>query len=348
MKERYVNRAISELAKRTSFLPKGEVETLYFGGGTPSQLSLNQIERIMQAVSQQYSLLSEAEVTFEANPDDVTPDWAQQIKILGVNRVSLGVQSFNDATLQMLNRRHTAKQAIEAVETLANAGISNLSIDLIYGLPQQTEEQFSYDLQQAFSLPITHLSSYALSIEEGTILARKVAQSELKVASEQSYVNEYELLRQQAHSKGFEHYEISNFALPHYESKHNSGYWDGTPYIGIGPGAHSYDGNALRQYNKPDLKGYLNQPTFPIEMEHLSSEELFNETVFTSLRTSKGLSLQKMTERFPVSWKEELMKAAEPHIHEGLLLLNGDRLSLAPHAIIISDSLISDLMRVSE
>lgn len=346
VRHEYVNAACAELANRTSYLADRHIQSIYFGGGTPSQLQIKEIAILLDSINKHYDIDTNAEITLEANPDDVTPDFAHNLRNLGFNRVSLGVQSFNDRILKMLNRRHDAATAQDAVHTLQQAGLDNISIDLIYGLPTQQLQDFSSDLQKAFSLPIKHLSTYALSIEQGTLLQRKIQSNELAETDEDTFIAEYEIMMQQAHAHGFEHYEISNFALPGFESRHNSGYWNNTPYLGIGPGAHSFNGTDERQYNEPNLGKYISAAGLPPHtIEHLTLSDQFDEQVFTSLRTRRGLSLKNLEKRFGEAWLKDLKRAAQKHIISGNLTLNNNTLCLTRKGIMTSNDIISDLMR---
>ena len=346
VRHEYVNAACAELANRTSYLADRHIQSIYFGGGTPSQLQIKEIAILLDSINKHYDIDTNAEITLEANPDDVTPDFAHNLRNLGFNRISLGIQSFNDQILKMLNRRHDAATAQDAVRTLQQAGLDNISIDLIYGLPTQQLQDFSSDLQKAFSLPIKHLSTYALSIEQGTLLQRKIQSNELAETDEDTFIVEYEIMMQQAHAHGFEHYEISNFALPGFESRHNSGYWNNTPYLGIGPGAHSFNGTDERQYNEPNLGKYISAAGVPPHtIEHLTLSDQFDEQVFTSLRTRKGLSLKNLEKRFGKAWLEDLKRAAQKHISSGSLTFNSDTLCLTRKGIMTSNDIISDLMR---
>lgn len=346
VRHEYVNAACAELANRKSYLADRHIQSIYFGGGTPSQLQIKEIALLLDSINKHYDIDTNAEITLEANPDDVTPDFAHNLRNLGFNRVSLGVQSFNDQILKMLNRRHDAATAQKAVHTLQQAGLDNISIDLIYGLPTQQLQNFSSDLQKAFSLPIKHLSTYALSIEQGTLLQRKIQSNELAETDEDTFIAEYEIMMQQAHAHGFEHYEISNFALPGFESRHNSGYWNNTPYLGIGPGAHSFNGTDERQYNEPNLGKYISAAGLPPHtIEHLTLSDQFDEQIFTSLRTRKGLSLKTLEKRFGEAWLEDLKRAAQKHIISGNLSINNNTLCLTRKGIMTSNDIISDLMR---
>lgn len=346
VRHEYVNAACAELANRTTYLADRHIQSIYFGGGTPSQLQIKEIALLLDSINKHYDIDTNAEITLEANPDDVTPDFAHNLRNLGFNRISLGVQSFNDQILKMLNRRHDAATAQDAVHTLQQAGLDNISIDLIYGLPTQLLQDFSSDLQKAFSLPIKHLSTYALSIEQGTLLQRKIQSNELAETDEDTFIAEYEIMMQQAHAHGFEHYEISNFALPGFASRHNSGYWNNTPYLGIGPGAHSFNGTDERQYNEPNLGKYISAAGVPPHtIEHLTLSDQFDEQIFTSLRTRKGLSLKTLEKRFGEAWLEDLKRAAQKHIISGNLSINNNTLCLTRKGIMTSNDIISDLMR---
>ena len=346
VRAQYVEAACNEIKLRTHYLPSSNIRTIYFGGGTPSQLAPKEIEMLLDSVFKYYQVDNNAEITLECNPDDINKTFIQNIKRLGINRVSLGVQSFDNDILHLLNRRHNAQEAINAVEMLCRNGIENISIDLIYGLPRQTCHSFAHDVEQAFSLPIKHLSSYALSVEQGTALDKKIERNELKTANEETFVKEYSLLMQQAELHGFNHYEISNFALPGFESKHNSGYWDGTPYLGIGPGAHSFDGSN-RQYNLPSLAEYIAQLSLgkvPHTTEVLDENERFDEWIFVSLRTSKGLSLSLTEQKFGKQLLSYLLNNARRHIEAGRIIQKDDYLSIARPYIMVSNDIISDLM----
>lgn len=343
-KDQYVRAVCQELMTRADEIPSHAISSIYFGGGTPSRLRVDQINAILEQIHEQYIVDTDAEITLEANPDDITSALVRDLRSIGINRVSLGVQSFDDQVLRMLNRRHDAIGAIRAVETLAKEGLDNVSIDLIYGLPRQTEQMFSADLDKAFSLPIRHLSSYALSVEPGTAISHMLQRGDFALPTEETSVNEYERLMKMAQLNGFEHYEISNFALPGYHSRHNFGYWNCTPYIGVGPGAHSFHGN-LRRYNLPDLAHYVKSAGQPShEMESLSIDEQYDELVFTSLRTQRGLSVGRVLSKFGKERYDYLMKSATPHLHSGRLILADGYLRISKESIMISDDIMSDLM----
>ena len=347
-KEKYVDKACLEIEQRAHELPSAPLRSVYFGGGTPSLLTPRQLGNLLEVVSQHYTLSSDTEVTLEGNPDDITVDKVRLWRNLGINRVSLGVQSLHDETLRLLRRRHTAAQVVKAVDCLVQGGIENVSIDLIYGLPGQTLHQWTADLDAAFRLPVTHISSYALSVEEGTALHAMLKANRIEIVNDELYLSEYELLMDKAREHHFNHYEVSNFAIDGHQSRHNSGYWEGVPYVGIGPGAHSYDGLQTRRYNLPDLKRYVaDAEDIPFESEQLSLRERFNEQVFTSLRTSRGLDVAALLRDYPHDWVDDLKEAAHSHIAGGRLHYKADgRLCLTRSGLFVSDDVMSDFMEV--
>ena len=347
LKEHYIQTACEEIINRCHELDNAPLQSVYIGGGTPSQLEVKQLAQLLATVHDAFELSNNVEITIEANPDDVTADFVKGIKALGINRMSLGVQSFDDSILRIINRRHSAREACQAVDTIYNCGIENISIDLIYGLPTQTISQFGSDLKCAFQLPIKHLSSYALSVEEGTVLDSMIRKGELCPTDESLYIEAYNLLMEQCSEHGFEHYEISNFAQPSFASRHNSGYWHGLPYLGIGPGAHSFDGKRTRRYNLPNLGAYAEAKNGDVahETEVLTDAEAFDELLFTSLRTRDGLDIDVVKAHFSMEWLYQMLEDAQPHITAGRLLLADNKLVLTQKGIMTSNDVISDLMR---
>lgn len=342
-KSRYVDALLAELRMRRDELPLARVHSIYIGGGTPSQLPARALSGILNEVCRLFPVDSDAEVTVEANPDDVTPEWLAALSHTPVNRLSMGVQSFDDALLRLIRRRHTAQQAVCAVEQAALHGISNVSIDLIYGLPTQTMEQWQADVRQALALDVQHLSAYSLSYEEGTPLWRMLEQGRIEEADEELSLRMYEHLIDSTRAAGFTHYEISNFCRPGRHSQHNSAYWHGVPYLGFGPGAHSYDGMRTRRWNLSDLKGYVQAAGSmpPHQSEVLTDDELYDETVMTRLRTSEGLSLDLLT----AAYRAYCMTQAEPHLRAGRLEQAGSTIRLTRQGIFTSNDIISDLMK---
>ena len=323
--------------------------TLYLGGGTPSLLSSEALRLLFDSVCRHVVLTPSAEMTIEANPDDVTPEWIASLKDTPINRISMGVQSFNDAILRTLRRRHTAEQASKAVHLLHEAGYHNISLDLIYGLPDQTLDDFTHDVRLALSLGITHLSAYALQYEQGTQLYMLRQQGTIQEADEEMSLNCYEHLIDLTAQAGMEHYEISNFAQPGYRSRHNSSYWTNQPYIGLGAGAHSYSpSTCVRSFNCENIQEYIhciNEGRCPSTIETLSPIDRYNECVMLRLRTCEGLSLQDIEHQFGTERLNYLLRMAAPHLQRGTLQKKTDEtLCLTRRGLFVSDDIISDLL----
>ena len=348
-REAYVEAVCRELQHRQSELKGEPVKTLYFGGGTPSTLTIEELRVILETLENLEVLgnPNNLELTLEANPDDLTEEYVQGLRTLPINRVSLGIQSFHDRTLRLVGRRHTAQEAIDAVHRLQQAGITNISIDLIYGLPGESLDDWVYSLDQAIALGVKHISAYHLTYEEGTRLWRMQEQGLVAPIDEEQSVRSFELLREKLLSAGYEHYEISNFALPGYHSRHNSSYWQGTKYIGIGPGAHSYDGSN-RRWNLSSLTDYIATPheeDVPHEVEHLTTDERYDERIITELRTAQGINLTGLKADFGERYHTHCMSCAAPYIERGQLIHTEDNhLHLTPDSILVSDAVMRDLL----
>ena len=346
----YVDTVCRELKLRLGELQGAPIETIYFGGGTPSTLTIEELSSILTSL-RNFHLSSFnfqlAEITLEANPDDLTEEYVQGLRTLPFNRVSIGIQSFHDRTLRLVGRRHTAQEAIEAVHRCQRMGLTNISIDLMYGLPGETLEDWTYSLEQAIALRVPHISAYHLTYEEGTRLWRMKEQGIVSAIDEEQSIGAFELLREKLLAAGYEHYEISNFALPGYHSRHNSSYWKGIPYIGVGPGAHSYDGTD-RRWNLSSLADYIATPPgedVPHEVEHLSTEERYDERIITELRTARGIDLTGLLADFGERYHAHCLRCAAPYIHRGQLIHTADNhLRLTPESIFISDAVMCDLL----
>ena len=343
--------------------------TIYLGGGTPSQLTTDQLRQLFLYINKVYSLPSiqggvggGSEVTIEMNPDDVTPEYAEVLSELGINRVSMGAQTFNDERLRFLHRRHTSSQVPQAVNILRNAGIHNISIDLMYGFPNETLTDWERDIDAALALGVEHISAYCLMIEEGTPLYRMlhkgdgsfcVIPSEITqrepspqcpLCDEELERQMYELLIDKLTAAGYEHYEISNFAKPGYRSRHNSSYWQDIPYIGLGAAAHSYDGKR-RSWNVSDIKQYIKaieQGERPCDYEDIDDDTHYNDRITTALRTSDGLDMSTLSDRH----RRYCMKEAQKFIDDGQLRLVDNHLSLTRKGLFVSDYIMSTLMMV--
>lgn len=342
----YVAAVVEELKMRKEEC--GEVETLYIGGGTPSQLTPEALLYLFDGIQEHITLLPTAEITLEANPDDVNAEWIETLKKTPVNRVSMGVQSLDDEILHTQHRRHTGKQALEAIHLLKDNGYRNLSIDLIYGLPHQSLEAFSSDVKTILSLDIPHLSAYALQFEQGTKLYDMREQGEVKEVDEELSLSCYERLTDLTAEAGLEHYEISNYAKPGYRSRHNSSYWTRKPYVGLGAGAHSYDGARKRSSNCEDLAKYIQcikegKPNS--EEEYLDDDTLYNELVMLALRTREGLYLPEVELVYGRERSLYISRSAERAIKAGWLTKKADgHLCLTRQGLFVSDDVITDLM----
>lgn len=343
----YVEALIAEARLRKAELNGKPVKTLYMGGGTPSQLPLPLLARLIDGLKATLDLNAVQEFTLEANPDDVTPEWCAAVRALGVNRVSMGVQSFQDAVLRLVGRRHTARQAIDAVASLRHAGIDNISIDLIYGLPGQTLETWAESVRQAVDLRPQHISAYGLTYEPGTRLWQQRECGEVVEASEDQYLDMYRILVGLLQVAGYEHYEISNFALPGYRSRHNSSYWNETPYLGLGAAAHSYDGT-MRRSNPADLCGYIRRITSgqpACQVEDLAWWERYDERVMLGLRTADGVDAHRLRSDFGDKAWAHFVCEARRHIDAGNMICTDDgRYILTSEGIVLSDSVMRDLM----
>ena len=342
MRQRYVDAVCRELAIRRG----STVSTIYLGGGTPSQLTINQLCQILNAGHKYNKVENDAEITIEANPDDVTPTFAEGLRSLSIDRVSMGAQTFDDKRLHWLHRRHTALQVSLAVERLREAGIRNISIDLMYGFPEESIDQWERDISQALMLHPDHLSAYCLMVEEGTVLFEQMKNEKLKMRNDNEELERqmYYTLIERLTAAGYEHYEISNFARPGYRSRHNSSYWDGTPYIGIGAAAHSYD-VLTRSWNVSNLKLYIEgmeQGERRFEEERLDDNTRYNDLITVALRTCEGLDLAALSERHRLY----CLRSARRFIDNGLLTLHDSHLVLTRNGLFVSDMIMSELMMV--
>jgi oxygen-independent coproporphyrinogen-3 oxidase len=337
----YVDALCRELRERRTYLCR-PVETLYFGGGTPSILSVKDFTQIFDTLAVAFPGIAPSEVTLEANPDDLSPEYLDSIKSFPFNRISLGIQSLDDAELRFLNRRHTASAAIQAVDLCRKKGFDNVSIDLIYGIPGQTPEGWRSTLRRALKLPIAHLSAYHLTYEEGTPLFRLLQQKRIRPLDEEASAVLFEILLDEATSAGFQHYEISNFARPAARrSKHNSGYWNGAHYLGVGASAHSYNGTS-RQWNPQSYDP--NYQSLGVEIEILDEKTRFNDFIITRLRTVQGIDLRELAALFGNEKRACCIQQAQKYIDGQLLEVADHHLRLTRKAFFISDGIATDLL----
>ena len=347
-KPNYIHALCQELKIRKNYLEDEEIETIYLGGGTPSQLSEGELKEIFTYIYKVYNVNPNAEITLEANPDDLTPEYVTMLRQLPINRISMGIQTFQEETLKLLHRRHTARQAIEAFQRCREAGIRNISIDLMYGLPGETLQTWKEDLQQAIALHPEHISAYHLIYEEGTALWTLKEEQKVKETNEELSVEMFSILINELTQAGYQHYEISNFCLPNLHSRHNSSYWTGNKYLGCGPSAHSFNGTS-RQWNVASLDKYINgitsgNPDF--EIEELDLYTRYNDYVITSIRTCWGMSLSQLRLTFGKELYDYCLRMAKPHISEGVLEICEGVLKLTRRGIFISDGIMSDLLWV--
>ena len=322
---------------------KMRIETVYLGGGTPSQLSAEQLRQIFLYINNVYDVSPRAEITIECNPDDITIPFVATLSQLPVNRVSMGAQTFNDERLRFLHRRHRAEQVGEAVKRLRSVGIANISIDLMYGFPGETMLEWNADIDAALALGVEHLSAYALSYEEGTPLYTMLQQGRGEELDEELQRAMYYTLKDRLEAAGYEHYELSNFARPGCRSRHNSSYWNHTPYIGLGAGAHSFDGRH-RQWNVADIGQYveaIGEDRVPADSEVIDDVTRYNETVMTALRTIDGIRLDRLS----TSERAHCLTQAKKFLDCGWLCLPDDNtLRLTRDGLFVSDTIMSDLM----
>ena len=346
--DRYIQTLCKELEQRKEYLEGEDIETIYLGGGTPSQLQEKHFEQIFSTLYIYYPVRPDAEITLEANPDDLNKEYVTMLRHFPFNRLSMGIQTFNDTTLRLLHRRHTAQQAIDAFERCRQAGFANISIDLMYGLPGETLASWKADLEQAIALHPEHISAYHLIYEEGTPLWKLREEHRVSEIDEDLSVSLFSELIHTLKTAGYEHYEISNFCLPGKHSRHNSSYWIGKKYLGCGASAHSYNGIS-RQWDIASLEKYMTgienrQPDY--EIEELDLYTRYNDFVITSLRTQWGMSLTKLKTDFGEKLYDYCIQLATPHLQQHTLQQDYEFLKLTEQGIFISDGIMSDLLWV--
>lgn len=347
LRKKYINAVCREMELRKNYI-REPFSTIYLGGGTPSLLDEAELTKLFLYINNVYDVDRNAEITMECNPDDITPKFTNMLSHLPINRVSMGAQTFADSRLRLLHRRHNSDEVKHAVKLLREAGIKNISIDLMFGFPDESLSQWKEDISAAMALNVEHISAYSLMYEEDTPLWKMLDTGKVKEIDEELSLTMFKELVCQLTDAGYEHYEISNFARPGYRSRHNSSYWHQVPYIGLGAAAHSFDLNS-RQWNVADLKLYIeeiNNGIIPMEREELDNDTTFNDIITTALRTSDGIDLNAMETRLGKRYRNTLISAAGKHIEQGLLEIRHDRLRLTSEGIFISDMVMSDLMIV--
>lgn len=347
LRKKYINAVCREMELRKNYI-REPFSTIYLGGGTPSLLDEAELTQLFLHINNVYDVDRNAEITMECNPDDITPEFTNMLSRLPINRVSMGAQTFADSRLRLLHRRHNSDEVKHAVKLLREAGIKNISIDLMFGFPDESLSQWKEDISAALALNVEHISAYSLMYEEDTPLWKMLDTGKVKEIDEELSLTMFKELVCQLTDAGYEHYEISNFARPGYRSRHNSNYWHQVPYIGLGAAAHSFDLNS-RQWNVADLKLYIeeiNNGIIPMEREELDNDTTFNDIITTALRTSDGINLNALETRLGKRYRNTLISAAGKHLEQGLLEIRHDRLRLTSEGIFISDMVMSDLMIV--
>lgn len=343
-----VDSIVKELHLRRDYIKNETIKTIYFGGGTPSILKKNEFSKIFDTIYNLFEIEVDAEITFEANPDDLTIDYLKTISTLPFNRISIGIQSFDDIDLKRINRRHTSDEAISAVKNAQIAGFKNISIDLIYGLPFQTIKAWQKQLYVAFSLGIQHISAYGLTYEEGTQLWKQREKGEFDTIDDETMNKMYELLLENVNKNGFEAYEISNFSLPGFRSKHNTSYWKNEIYIGVGPSAHSFDLES-RQWNVNSIDLYIkaiNENSIYFEREELSVFDKYNDYVMVALRTSDGIDVEYIETKFGHEFVLYCLQNIKTFIDSEKANYENGKIRLNSSGIQISNLIIMQLMKV--
>ncbi len=340
----YLDALKNEIVSRNQYLGNEMVETIYFGGGTPSLLSADDIAEIIEILHKNFNIISKPEITLEVNPDTVDKEKLISLKEKGINRISVGIQSFNDDDLRYLDRKHNSKHALQIIDDLKSVDFDKLTLDLIYGIPTLTEEKWNKNLDIFFSTGISHLSAYALTVEPKTILGQKIEKGILQDVNEDATIRHYEILIERTKECEFEHYEISNFAKKGFRSQHNSIYWKDVKYLGLGASAHSYDGNS-RQWNVSNLTKYINTDfdTDFFERELLTKDDKFNEYVMTSLRTSWGCDINKIASEYGISYANHFLKNVKSYVDKGIMLKNDNSYILTDNGMLLADGIASEI-----
>lgn len=346
-KEQMVQAIAKEATQRKDFFEGSPLlGTLYFGGGTPSVLTAAEIGQLIKVIQEHYSFAEGAEITLEANPDDLSLPYLQAIRMAGVNRLSIGVQSFREADLQWMNRSHSADQAVQSILFARKAGFDNLSIDLIFGLPGSDRRIWQEQLAQVVALQVPHLSLYALTVEEKTALAHQVQKGMTRIPDDPIFTEQFLLAHERLEGAGYEHYELSNYALPGRRSRHNSAYWQGKAYLGLGPSAHSYNGKE-RIWNIASNQRYIQafaEGVLPIdERETLSLKDRYHEYIMTQLRKREGIDMDQIEAQFIANWRTQFGPYLAELMAEGLAQRQGSRFWLTPLGWMLSDEIIREL-----
>tara|TARA_R110002072_G_scaffold95453_9_gene210431 strand:- start:4561 stop:5712 length:1152 start_codon:yes stop_codon:yes gene_type:complete len=353
-KEELIQCLANELELRKNELQNQTIETIYFGGGTPSLLTIDELLFLINTVYENFKVVENPEITLEANPDDLLAVRAQSrtifenYKDIGINRLSIGIQSFFERDLRLMNRAHNSKEALECL-TLATQHFDNISIDLIYGIPGLSNDEWIENIETALSFKVLHISCYALTVEPKTALETFIKKGIIDAVDDDLAQEQFNILVDKLEASGFVNYELSNFGKPNYFSKNNSAYWQGKPYLGIGPSAHSYSGDQ-RRWNVSNNTKYIKaiqKNELPSESETLSETDKFNEYIMTGLRTIWGISLEKVKDDFGENYKKQLLQQSEIYIKEHLLYIEDDKLLTTKKGKFLSDGIASNLFKIN-
>jgi oxygen-independent coproporphyrinogen-3 oxidase len=350
LKQGMVNAIVKEIAMQKDYLGGEEISTIYFGGGTPSLLGGEDLLKIINGIRANHNLIPDTEITLEANPDDLSKQKLDDLKSIGVNRLSIGIQSFHDEILRFFNRSHNSEQSVKAMQAARSAGFDNISIDLIYGAPGQTNDSLKEDISKALSLRPEHVSAYSLTIEERTVFGKWKESNKLTPMNEELVAEQFEILMDTLTQMGYDHYEISNFGLPDFHSRHNSSYWRGVKYLGLGPSAHSYDGIS-RQFNVANNATYVRKieaGEVPFERELLTREDKINEYFFIGLRTAAGCDLDFLMEEYAFGLTDEQENYLDHLAKLGKVIFDGHKIKLTNKGKLLADKIASDLFVSNE
>lgn len=340
-----IDAMIRELRLRQAYLGSEVIETIYFGGGTPSLLGLDQIDRFLSEIHRLFQVTQNPEITLEANPDDLSLDKLKALRSSGINRLSIGIQSFDDAVLKLLNRAHDSRSAVQSVSDSLRAGFNNISIDLIFSIPGQSMEMWKSNITRALELKPHHISSYSLTIEDKTAFGKWYKAGRLTPIPDDDAALQMEILVDTLGDRGYEQYEVSNFSLPGYESQHNTSYWEGKKYLGVGPSAHSYDQHS-RQFNisnNPLYINSINRGELPFTLEKLTRADHINEFLLTRLRTSKGVDMGELQASYNFDIRREHIDYLARLQRDGLALIDQESIVLTRRGKLLADRIASDL-----
>jgi oxygen-independent coproporphyrinogen III oxidase len=344
-KEAFISSLIREIELQKNYLGNNAlIETIYLGGGTPSLLSADELNKIFKTLYDNFSITKNAEITLEANPDDLSKTKLKELKSSPVNRLSIGIQSFFEEDLKLMNRAHNSQQAENCIKESQDAGFENITIDLIYGTPGLSNTNWKKNLEKSFNFGVPHLSCYSLTVEEKTPLENHIKKGSVKPVDEEQSAEQFLILMEKTANNGYEQYEISNFCKPDFRSRHNSNYWKGIKYLGLGPSAHSFDGNS-RQWNVSNNFRYIqsiSENKIPAEKETLTTKQKFNEYMMTGLRTSTGISLEKVQTEFGEDYLSTLLTESKNYLDRSKIILKKNHLILTNAGKLIADRISSD------